>query len=216
MELQPIDDFVLKGFQQRFQQQFECPGFYVTTNEEATVAQLAREGTVLTYPYAFLRVSSWAPNTEGYSSNHMARQGLIAVVEDDNLVAHKVRCMAATSEIEIKYVTDKFKSTQQGSVLAFVRRWLMSRRNGALQFNVRYGRLSLGIQVALGESVPFSPRENSPENETSYQVLTTASIKGYVSEPILGQQGIVNQGALLEAEGLSGGTFFPFPNVMKE
>lgn len=216
MELQPIDDFVLKGFQQRFQQQFECPCYYVTTNEEATIAQAAKEGEPLRYPYAFLRIQTVSSNTEGYSTNRMARHGLIAIVEDDNLVGHRVRCIPTTFDIEVKYVTDKFRSTQQGSVLAFIRRWLMARRIGSLQFNIRYGRLSLGVQVALGDSVPFSPRENAPENETSYQVLTTASIKGYVSEPVLGQQGIVNQVAMLEvleAEGLSGGTFFPFPNV---
>ena len=213
MDLQPIDDFVLKGFQARFQQQFGCEVIYVTTNEEAVVALRAKEGNPLTYPYAFLRIQSTGPNTESYTTNYLARKGLIALVEDNNLVAHRVRLIPTLFELEVKYVTNKFKSTEQGSVLAFIRRWLFARRNGALQFNVRYGLLSLGIQVMLSDSVPFTPRENAPDNETAYQVVTNATIKGYISEPELGTVGIVNQVALqevLDAKGLSGGQFFPF------
>lgn len=213
MELQPVDDFVFKGFQQRFQQQFGCELIYVTTNEETIVAQRARDGKALGYPYAFLKVQSVVHGSDTYSSNRMARKGLITIVEDNNLMAHRVRIMPATFEIEIKYVTSQYKSSAQGSVLAFIRRWLFARRNGALQFNVRYGLLSIGVQVLLGETVPFTPRENAPENETAYQVVTNAAIKGYISEPELGTVGIVNQVALqsvLDAEGLSGGQFFPF------
>ena len=213
MELQPIDDFVFKGFQQRFQQQFGCEALYVTTNEESIVAQRAKDGKPLEYPYAFLKIQSTGQSTDTYSSNYLSRRGLIAVVEDNELIAHRVRIIPATFDLEIKYVTNQFKSTAQGSVLAFIRRWLFARRNGALQFNVRYGLLSMGIQIQLSESVPFSPRENAPDNETAYQVVTSATIKGYISEPELGTVGLVQQVALqdvLNAEGLSGGQFFPF------
>ena len=213
VELQPVDDFVLKGFLDRFQQQFGCLVMHVTTNEEAAIAQLTKGGANLEYPYAFVRIQNWAPDTESYNPAGLARRGLIAMVEDNNLIAHRVRLIPTVFEAEIKYVTDKFRSTQMGSALAFVRRWLLLRKNGGLQFNIRYGRIAISIRVTLSESVPFSPRENAPDAETAYSVLTNATIHGYMSEPVMGTQGIVSQVALqelLEAEGLSGGTFIPF------
>lgn len=213
MELKPIDDFVFQGFQQRFKQQFDCPAYLVTTNEQATIAQIAKGGEPLTYPYAFITPGTSGPNTESYVANRLARHGLVAVVEDNQLVGHRVRLMPTNFDVEVKYVTNEYQSTKQGSVTAFQRRWLFARRTGSLQYNIRYGRISVGIQVTLSDSVPFTPRENAPDSETAYQVVTSATIHGYISEPVTGTVGIVQQVALqelLEAEGLSGGQFFPF------
>jgi hypothetical protein len=104
-----------------------------------------------------------------------------------------VRLMPTNFEIEITYVTNRFQSVEQGSVMAFSRRWLLARRGGYLKTSIDYGRMQLGIGVTLDKSVITPSRENITEAETSFPVTTSAVIHGYISEPIPGQIGMVQQ-----------------------
>lgn len=210
MKIQPIDDFVFAGFQQRLQQQFDCETLYVTASDKTRVAQRLRDGKPLEYPYITVFPQSIDQDNESYSSNFMGKTGLVAIIDDNTKQAHKVRLIPTVFEFEVIYTTNAFKGSDKNNVLFFIRRWLLARRNGWLSFTINYGRLRASIQAVGASNVPFTQRENSTDTTTEYQVVTSATVHGYVSEPELGTVGIVNTVALLEAEGLSGGQYFPF------
>jgi hypothetical protein len=210
MKLQPIEGFIFDGFQQRLQQQFDCPVFMLSSSDKTRVGRRLLDGKPLEYPYITVFLSSGEPNSESYSSNFISRKGLVVSVEEDGGIVHRVRILPFLFEMEVNYVTNKFNGTETDNVLAFLRRWSFSRRNGALGFKIKYGLLQPGIQVVGASSVPINPREIATENITEYTVTTSATISGYMSEPETTQTSIVDTVALLEAEGLSGGQFFPF------
>lgn len=193
-EIQPIDYFVLAGFQQRFQQTFgavKCA--YVNANDKTHIIQrLFGEGTQVTYPYAYLVLKRQAANHESYNPGYLSRRGIVVNISSKNTY-QTVRILPVDFEIEITYITNKFQSVEQGSITAFANRWLMARRNGYLKFSVDYGTNQFGIGVTLDEGVQIPIRENSTEAETSMEIVCSATIHGYISEPVLGEKGRVNQ-----------------------
>lgn len=191
--IQTIDHMVLAGFQKRFQQVFNCPCLFINANDKTRVLQrIFGEGKPITYPYAYFVIQSMGANNESYNAHALARRGVVVNVAADDLL-QTVRIVPTNFVVEVTYVTNKFESVEQGSVLAFVRRWLLARRVGYLKFSINYGRLQIGINHTLEESVNIPQRENVTENETSYVTTTSCTMHGYVSEPILGRQGKVTQ-----------------------
>lgn len=191
--IQTIDHMVLAGFQQRFQQVFNCPCLFINANDKTRIIQkVFGEGNPITYPYAYFVIQSMGANNESYNSHGMARRGLVVNVAANDLL-QTVRVVPTNFVIEVSYVTNKFESVEQGSVLAFVRRWLLARRVGYLKFSINYGRLQFGINHTLDESVNIPQRENVTESETSYNITASVVTHGYVSEPILGRQGKVTE-----------------------
>jgi hypothetical protein len=193
-EIQPLDYFVLAGFQQRFQQTFggvKCA--YVNANDKARIIQrVFGEGETLTYPYAYLVVKRQGINEHSYNPGYLSRRGIVVNISDKNTY-QTVRILPVDFDIECTYVTNEFRSVGQGSALAFVRRWLMARRNGYLKFSVDYGTNQFGIGVDMDENIPIPIRENITEAETSLEIVCNCVIHGYISEPILGEKGRVNQ-----------------------
>jgi hypothetical protein len=146
--IQTIDHMVLAGFQQRFQQVFNCPCLFINANDKTRILQkVFGEGQPITYPYAYFVVQSMGANNESYNAHVMARRGLVVNVAANDLL-QTVRVVPTNFVIEVSYVTNKFESVEQGSVLAFVRRWLLARRVGYLKFSINYGRLQFGISHA--------------------------------------------------------------------
>jgi hypothetical protein len=131
-------------------------------------------------------------NTETYNAHPLGRRGIVFNVSSESSY-QTVRVLPTNFEIEINYVTNKFQSVEQGSVQAFVRRWLLARRFGYLKTVVPYGNRRFGIGMTLNDSVPIPQRENVTETETKYDVVTTAVIHGYVSEPVVSEIGKVNK-----------------------
>lgn len=211
--IQPIEDFVFEGLGNRIQQVFGCRCIYTTANDKTQVLARLSEGKKVEYPYIFMTLQNMGPNTESYATNRIARRGLAVTVGDNQ--AQTVRLLPTNFELEIEFITNKFKGFEQGSVLAFARRWLFARRCGYLKFNIKYGRLALWVSATLGEQVTVPQLENKVETETSYKVTTTITVHGYSSEPELGTQGIVQDlvvdGVVLNADGsLPGSQFFSF------
>jgi hypothetical protein len=126
------------------------------------------------------------------------------------------RVLPVNFEVEVVYVTNKFDSVEQGSVMAFARRWLLARRGGYLKFSIDYGQKQFGVSVTTPDSLTIPSRENIVESETKYEITTNITIHGYISEPTLGQKGIANK---LNVNGEVGGVngqvvstqFFAFP-----
>lgn len=204
-KIQPIDNFVFIGFQQRFQQVFDCNQCLFTNEHEKTkiLQRIFGEGEPLEYPYAYFSLTSISANTESYNAHSMMRRGIVINVNNENTV-QTVRVIPTNFELELHYVTNKFESIDQGSVRAFARRWLLARRAGYLKFNIKYGRLSLGVNLTLPDSISIPSRDNIVEGTTDYDVSVNLTIHGYTSEPILGTYGKTNK---INANTSIGGTF---------
>jgi hypothetical protein len=191
-EVIPIDKLVFAGFQRRFQQVFNCKCAYSNVHETTKILErIFGEGQHLEYPYAYFVIQNIAHNKETYNTQMMVRKGLVVNV-DSNSTAQKVRVMPANFDLEINYVTNDFDSNEQGSVIAFARRWLLAYRAGYLKFTINYGRLQFNVALTMPESLPIPTRENVVETETSYKLTTTLTLHGYISEPILALTGKVN------------------------
>jgi hypothetical protein len=190
-KIQPLEDYVLAGFSSRFQQVFNCICLYATATDKMKALERVFGGREVTYPYALFTIQTLASNNESYVNQSLARRGLTTVVKDGFL--HTVRLMPANFEIEIEYYTNRYQGLEQGSVLAFVKRWLFARRLGYLKFNINYGSLTPMVGVTMSESLTLPPRENSVEQETVYKTVTTATIHGYISEASLGTKGVIQQ-----------------------
>lgn len=187
--IQPIEDLMFSGFQSRFQQVFDCPVIYTTATDKAKLIKRMFEGKEISYPYAFITIQSISPNTDSYNSNSLARNGLVTVSQ--NNIAYRVRLIPAKFELEIEYVTNKFQGLDAGSVLTFAKRWLFARKNGYLKFNINYGRLAIGISAILSNTANTPLRDNVLEAESVYTITNTLSLNGYISEPVLGTIGVI-------------------------
>jgi hypothetical protein len=191
--LDPIDSFVLAGFQMRFQQVFNCPCAFINQNDKTKILdRLFGQGKPLTYPYAWFVLTNISANQDSYNPHPLGRRGLIFNVNSQDTY-QTVRVMPTNFEVEVNYVTNKFDSVDQGSVQAFVRRWLLARRFGYLKTSISYGKLKFGINTTLNDTVPIPQRENIVEAETKYDVVSSLVIHGYISEPIPATIGKVNQ-----------------------
>ncbi len=214
--IQSIDHLVFAGFQQRFQQVFGCKKCLIINSNDKTkiLERVFGEGKTLEYPYAYFVIQSMGANAETYNTHAMARRGMVVNVDSEGTL-QTVRMVPTNFVMEVTYVTNKFESVEQGSVLAFVRRWLLARRVGYLKFSVNYGRLQFGIGNTMDESVTIPQRENITENETSYNVTASITVHGYTSEPVLGRQGKVTQvrqnTAVANAGTVVSSQYFEFP-----
>jgi len=186
--IRPIEDHVLEGIEQRFYETFGCLTKIVNAYEKARALETILGGRSLKYPYMFLRIASLSPNTDSYSTNMMGRRGLQAIIADDQQQAY-----TANFTVDVEYYTDQFDLHHEKSAVAFARRWLFARRLGMLKFNVDYGRLALSVGVTMDESVTLPDRNNLVESQSHYVIPGVCTFHGYVSEPMLGTQGIVNE-----------------------
>ncbi len=211
--IKPIEDFVFEGLTKRFQQVFGCVCIVTTANDKTQALARLFEGKPVQYPYMFIVPQTLGVNAEGYTTNQMARRGLVVTTNEGQ--SQTVRMMPANFEFEIEYVTNKYQGLEQGSVLAFARRWLFSRRCGYLKFNIKYGRLALWIASTLAETVTLPQLENKVETESSYKATANLTVHGYISEPELGSQGVVNDlrvnEVVVDSNGaVTGSEFFAF------
>jgi len=192
--VQPLDMFVMEGFAQRFQQVFGCAKCaFINQNDKTKVLDaLFGQGKTLTYPYAYFVIQTTSVNNESYNPHQWVRRGIRIGVRSDDTI-QMARIQPTNFDIEVTYVTNKFDSIEQGSVRAFVRRWLLARRAGYLKFSVDYGLKQFGIGLTLAESINIPQRENIVEQETKYEITVLATIHGYISEPYTAKMGKTNQ-----------------------
>lgn len=213
MDIKPVESFVFEGLVSRMQQTFACQTVFTTANDKTRTLARLREGSGVQYPYIFMMISSFARNPESYATNRLARRGVMNVVEEQQGLT--VRLIPVNFEVEVEFITNKFEAVEQGAVTSFARRWLFAQRCGYLKFNIMYGRLQLPISVTMSDSVPIPPLENKVEQESAYKITTTLTVHGWISEPSLGTEGIVNtlvvDEVLTNSDGsVDGYQFIPF------
>jgi hypothetical protein len=210
-KIQPIDAFVREGFAERMKSQFRCPSIFVSSPDKLRNLQTLLQGKSPEYPYIFMNVQSMSANLDSYSTNTLARHGVPVQINRDNQRVELVRLIPTNFEIEVTFISNKYSGDGLDNVEGFARRWLFVRRNGALQYNVNYGMTQLSIGYQIAESLSIPQRENPTDQESIYSVIGTVTLHGYVSEPVLGSKGIINQIQLAETHPAMGNaTFFKF------
>lgn len=196
----PIEEMILGGFATRLQQVFGC--MFVVTNEHEKTKAIQRMvgGQQVKYPYGFVSINTFDTTTQTYNPHYFVRHGIEVFVKSDQQL-HAMHCMPCAIEVEIEYHTNVFlnssrvNSTKDAnlSAAAFMRRWVMAARAGYTKFMVNYGQTEFGINVILSPSVTAPKKDNLVENEQVYVTTATATIQGWVSEPILKRAGIVRE-----------------------
>lgn len=190
LKLDPIEKFVFAGFQKLFLSYFECPCIWQTTDaEDRSLNKLFNRdsGTdaksVVPYPYAFLKVQSYAEDPSRLNLNRMAVRGLTIVPTQDTKRSYRVHLIPVDFAVNVKFVTNKYADVQQ-----FASRWLFAKLRSYLKFNVVYGRATFTI-TCLPESnvsIPLPPASN--EEIIEYPVEVSVIVKGFISEAVLQEQ----------------------------
>jgi hypothetical protein len=186
--IQPVDDFVKQGFVKKLSEQFRAPASFSTSPDALKSLKILLGNKAPAYPYIFVKLQSVAASQDSYNSHDLIRTGL--PVQSSNRQTSMVRLLPVTMTVELTFITNK-QSGDLDSVDGFTRRYLFARRNGSLSFNIDYGSTRLPISYSLDEAVNVTSRDNPTDAESVYQIVTTASIRGYVSEPALGNRGRV-------------------------
>jgi hypothetical protein len=184
--IQPVDGFVKDGFARKMTEQFRAPSMFVSSPDALKNLKVILGNKQPEYPYIFLRQQSVGLNTESYNGHRLVREGIPVQFSKNQF--QLARVLPVKIAVEITFITNK-QSGGLDSVDGFVRRYLFACRNGSIAFTVGYGLTSLPITYTLDETVNTSPRENPAEAESVYQVVTNATVHGYVSEPVLGTRG---------------------------
>jgi hypothetical protein len=213
MDVQPLDELIRAGFLQKLKEQFRCPATFTTSPDKLASLKTMLGNKQPEYPYLFCVQQSLSPNREGYSSHRLARYGIPVTYSDDGRQALNALIIPQNFEIEVTFITNKYDGGLE-SVDGFSRRWQFSHRNGYTNFSVNYGLTTLDIQVLLSDTITTPVRENPADVESVYQVVTNATIKGYISEPeLIPRQRVLALDVKLDvATSFHQGQFFPFPD----
>ena len=189
-------------------EQFRAPAIFVTSPDVLKNLKVLLGNKTPEYPYIFLRQQSVAASTDSYNSHHLSRVGV--PVQYSKNQYQLARILPVNMSVELTFVTNKMDDGLD-SVNGFTRRYLFSRRNGALAFTIGYGMTSLPITYVLDETVTTGQRESPVDAESIYSIVTNATIHGYVSEPSLGTRGRIQDIILSEQiPSAPNSTFMPF------
>lgn len=211
--LQPVDSFVKEGLAQKIKQQFQAETMFVSSTDKLRQLKVVTQNAPVKYPYIFLFVQSWSAASDRYNSNRLARQGLpVRVTTGDNQF-QMVRVLPVNFEVELTFITNKYDGIGLDAVDGFARRWLFARRNGSLGFTINYGMTDFPVAYTVTEALSIPPRESPVDQEPVYQVVGNLTVQGYISEPVLGTRGRIQQIILSDSVptlNQPGEQFFPF------
>lgn len=185
--IQPIENFIFNGIVNRLQQTFGC--FVLFCNSENKILELKQKNPNVRYPYILASLNSVAFTSDFYNSNYLARRGIVIRYADSENALAKIKLMPATFDIKVEYYTDK--NSGDNSVLFFMKRWMFARRLGYLKFNIKYGS-SFACAVQMDESVSQPVKGQETDNSAFYLVEANLQINGFVSEPQILTDGVVN------------------------
>jgi len=191
-QLQPVEAFVREGFANKVKEQFRAPAIFVSSPDKLRNLQVLLGNRPPEYPYIFMVQQSKAANPDGYASNRLARQGVPVRLSTDGHQYDMVRVIPTNFDIELTFITNKYDGGLD-SVDGFSTRWLFNRRNGASLFTVNYGLANFPVSYTISDSITVPQRESPTDQESVYQVVGNILLHGWVSEPVLGTRGRVNQ-----------------------
>lgn len=186
MQIPAIEGLILEGFQRAMAAQLSCPVVITTDIDELKQLKILQGNATPEYPYAFVEITSVGPNTASpYVSQRMLRDGVPVTYGTDGLQYRMARLYPTNFEFNLVFHSNKFADSSS-SALAFARRWLFTRRNGAANFSVDYGLTKVSVACTLNEQVTTPRKENQAETESVHKPSASGIVHGYTSEPDLG------------------------------
>jgi len=191
VEIQPVDTFVREGFAEKMTEQFRAPAMFVTSPDAIQNLKIAIGNKTPRYPYIFIRQQSVSDNPDSYVTHRLVREGL--AVQYSKNQYEMVRLLPANFVVEVTFVTNKHSGVGPDSVDGFIRRAMFARRNGSLSFKIDYGMATFPITYTIDNTLNTPARENPADLEAVYQVVMNVTIHGYVSEPMTGTRGRIQQ-----------------------
>lgn len=208
MNIDPLERLCINGIKSKFSQVFNCKNTEVTSAyEKMRILKERKAGENISYPMAFLKISTLSGATDRYTSPYLARTGVQIVSSDDNTSAISVKVLPANFQIDVEYRTNQFDLDIETSAMAFSRKWLFARRNGKLKFNISYGRVSFLIGSVMDEQVNIPERPGITESAAEYIVTSSLVLQAWISEPQTKIIGTVQKVDVTQAL-----NFWAFPN----
>lgn len=195
LTLEPIEEFVFKGLQQKISRVFETQTVWVTANDKVKTLQRMfgsenQEGNdvKVKYPYTFLTLGSVTESVDRGNTRASAMRGLSNVVPStDGKRTFRVQYIPTDFSVSIEFVTNNF-----AQVKSFANRWLFAKKLGWFNFNVSYGRGSFSVSVSPEGSVQIPQREAELDTPAEYTVQASLTIGGYISLSTLVEQQVTN------------------------
>lgn len=195
LTLEPLESLVLKGVQQKFQTLTGAKTAWVSSSDKTlTLQQLfghpgsTTNDLTLTYPYAFLTITSVSESETRLHNRTSSMRGYPAVITDDQKRAYNVKFLAIDTLVNVQFVTNSYKQ-----VLRFANTWMFARRDGWLKFDVAYGRTHFGIGVEMENNLSMPLREADPEDVSEYVVEGSFTVQGFMSFATLIEQQVANR-----------------------
>ena len=183
---------------------FDAPTVWTTSTDKVRALDRlfpAKQSQSVTYPYAFLKISSWELATDRRNLRDSALRGIPVTTSDDGKSYLAATFLPVNFSVTVEFVTNDFHS-----VLEFARKWIIASKTGRLSFQVEYGLTTLNIPLLLDTNVTFPQREGTPEDIPEYLAEVTFSVHGYVSDPTVVQVGMVDSLEVSAALGPQPGT----------
>lgn len=211
-KIKPVEDFVLNGFLQRYQQVFfGCPVVIAASevDEKQCIARITANGTVQ-YPYAILKIQTISyENTATINDNYMGRRGFLIKTNESDKLGLAVRLIPVEIEMECKFVTNS-----NSQLVEYAKLWMFAYRFGHLKFNISYGNLNLECKVICNESISMPQANSKLESIQEYQATTSAVIHGFMSKQQLAKKPLLHD--LKETVGLANNSGISINKVVWE
>lgn len=188
LTLDPLENFVFSGVQQRFAQKFGCPTVWSTSTDAIQQVAKAQGGrNQVSYPYIILSMDTYTISSSRGNIKNQALRGSQSVVVTDEKRTYNVHYIPVDFDISVELRANSFSQ-----VSTFANRWMFSRVLGWLKFDIQYGTHHFGVSVEPTDSITLPKRDAEPGTVQEYVLNTTAKVLGFISMPELLEQQIVD------------------------
>ncbi len=207
VKVQPIEDFIHAGLVARLKEVFDTPVLLVNATDEIQAIKKLAGGEKVKYPFLTLTLQNFTRTRDTYRAQPLLRRGIDTLLSTDNKQVLKVSLMPVDFVFEVTYRHNEFKK-----LLDFAKMWLFAGEAGYLKYTVLYGQ-EFDIHVALSEDLAIPKREANPDNVAEYPLVSTLTVKGFMSSNRLRNQQAATEvdiDAYLDTVAKEGGEVFTF------
>lgn len=188
LTLDPVENFVFSGIQQKFTEKFGCPAVWSTSTDAIQQVAKAQGGrNQVSYPYIILGMDAYTVSSTRGNIKNQALRGAQSVVVTDEKRTYRVHYLPMDFDISVELRANSF-----AQVSTFANRWMFSRVLGWLKFDIQYGTQHFGIGVEPSESLNIPKRDAEPGTVQEYILTSTLKVQGFISMPELLEQQIVD------------------------
>lgn len=188
LTLDPVENFVFSGLQQKFAEKFGCPTVWSTSTDSIQQVAKAQGGrNQVSYPYILLGLEAYTVSSTRGNIKSQALRGVQSVVVTDEKRSYRVHYIPVDFDVSVELRANSFSQ-----ISSFANRWLFSRVLGWLKFDIQYGSQHFGVGVEPSESINIPKRDAEPSNVQEYIMTSTLKVQGFISMPELLEQQIVD------------------------